>query len=66
MSMYLRIWRILRKDVTLQDRKTKEKYELTDEGAVISEKTASLTGLKAGDTMTITKDGKVMRQRSQQ
>ena len=47
-----------KKDVTLQDRKTKEKYELTDEGAVISEKTASLTGLKAGDTMTITKDGK--------
>lgn len=47
-----------KQDVTLQDRKTKEKYELTDAGAVISEKTASLTGLKAGDTITITKDGK--------
>ena len=46
------------KDVTLQDRKTKEKYKLTDAGTVISEKTATLTGLKAGDTMTITKDGK--------
>lgn len=47
-----------KQDVTLQDRKTKEGYELSDAGAVISEKTASLTGLKAGDTMTITKDGK--------
>ena len=46
------------KDVTLQDRKTKEKYKLTDAGTVISEKTATLTGLKVGDTMTITKDGK--------
>ena len=27
-------------------------------GTVISEKTATLTGLKVGDTMTITKDGK--------
>ena len=47
-----------KQDVTLQDRKTKKKYELSDDGAVISEKTAFLTGLKAGDTMTITKDGK--------
>ena len=47
-----------KQDVTLQDRKTKKKYELSDDGAVISEKTASLTGRKAGDTMTITKDGK--------
>ena len=46
------------KDVTLQDRKTKEKYKLTDAGTVISEKTATLTGLKVGDTMTITKNGK--------
>ena len=46
------------KDVTLQDRKTKEKYKLTDAGTVISEKTATLTGLKVGDSMTITKDGK--------
>lgn len=47
-----------KKDVTLQDRKTKEKYELTDDGVVISEKTSSLTGLKAGDMITITKDDK--------
>ena len=46
------------KDVTLQDRKTKEKYKLTEAGTVISEKTATLTGLKVGDSMTITKDGK--------
>lgn len=47
-----------KKDVTLQDRTTKERYELTDEGAVISEKTSSLTGWKAGDMLTIEKDGK--------
>ena len=41
------------KDVTLQDRKTKEKYKLTEAGTVISEKTATLTGLKVGDTMTL-------------
>ncbi len=58
MCMCLRILRPLIKDVTLQDRKTKEKYKLTDAGTVISEKTATLTGLKVGDSMTITKDGK--------
>lgn len=45
-------------DVTLQDRKTKEPYALTDEGAVICEKTASLTGLGVGDELTIKKDNK--------
>jgi putative ABC transport system permease protein len=45
-------------DVTLQDRKTKETYELNDDGAVICEKTASLLGLKAGDELTLKKDNK--------
>ncbi len=47
-----------RKDVTLQNRITKEKYELTDEGAAISEKTASQLGLKVGDTITLEKADK--------
>ncbi len=47
-----------KKDVTLQNRVTKEQYELTDEGAAVSEKTASLLGLKAGDELTVIKDDK--------
>lgn len=47
-----------KEDVTLQNRRTKEKYELTDEGAAISEKTAKLTGLSLGDTITLKKDNK--------
>ena len=46
------------KDVTLQNRITKEKYELTDEGAAVSEKTASQLGLKVGDTITLEKADK--------
>ncbi len=46
------------KDVTLRDKKTKEKYKLTEAGTVISEKTATLDRTESGDTMTITKDGK--------
>lgn len=45
-------------DVTLQDRVTKEQYELTDDGAVICEKTSSLLDLKIGDMLTIEKDNK--------
>lgn len=45
-----------KKDVTLQNRVTKEQYELTDEGAAVSEKTASLLNLKAGDELTVRKD----------
>lgn len=45
-------------DVTLKDRSTGEHYELTDDGAVICEKTASLTGVKAGDEITLEKDNK--------
>lgn len=47
-----------KKDVTLQNRKTKEQYELTDEGAAICEKTANLLGLKVGDEITLKKSGK--------
>lgn len=45
-----------REDVTLRNRITKEGYELTDEGAVISEKTARLLGLQVGDSITLEKD----------
>lgn len=43
-------------DVTLRNRITKEGYELTDAGAVISEKTARLLGLQVGDSITLEKD----------
>ena len=46
------------KDVTLQNRITGEKYELTDDGAAISEKTADLLNLKVGDTITLENSGK--------
>ena len=46
------------RDVTLKNRITKEKYELTDRGAAISEKTAILLGLKVGDTFTLEKADK--------
>lgn len=36
-----------------RDRKTGENYQLTDEGAIITEKIAQLCGLKAGDTITL-------------
>ena len=42
------------RDVTLKNRITGETYELTDEGAAISEKTASLLGLKVGDCLLYT------------
>ena len=47
-----------KEDVTLRDRKSHEQYELTDDGAVICEKTASLIGVKAGDEITLEKDNK--------
>lgn len=42
--------------VTLQDRKSKEVYELDDEGVIITEKLAKLLDVKAGDTIYL-KDG---------
>lgn len=46
------------RDVTLKNRITGETYELTDEGAAISEKTASLLGLKVGDMIPLKKGEK--------
>ena len=45
-----------KKDVTLKNRVTGEIYQLTDDGAAISEKTAELLDLKVGDELTIKKD----------
>ena len=50
-----------KKDVTLRNRITKEQYELTDEGAAVSEKTAALLDLKAGDELTLKKDDREYR-----
>ena len=47
-----------KEDVTLQNRRTKEQYELSDEGAAISEKTAKLAGLSVGDMITLIQDNK--------
>lgn len=41
------------KDVTLKNRRTGEFYDLTDEGAVICEKTASLMNLEVGDILPL-------------
>ena len=50
-----------KKDVTLRNRITKEQYELTDDGAAVSEKTAALLDLKAGDELTLKKDDREYR-----
>ena len=50
-----------KKDVTLRNRITKEQYELTDEGAAVSEKTAALLDLKAGDELILKKDDREYR-----
>lgn len=39
--------------VDFHNRKTKERYTITDNGAIISEKTAKLLGVKEGDTVYI-------------
>lgn len=41
-----------------RDRRTKEKYELSDEGIIITEKTADMIGAKVGDTISLTEEGK--------
>ena len=46
-----------KKDVTLQNRITKEQYQFSDKGAAICEKTADLLGLKVGDKITLKKAG---------
>ena len=40
-----------------QDRVTKEGYQLSDEGVIISEKTAKMLGAKVGDTILLTEEG---------
>ena len=47
---------VFKQDISLKDRETDEVFELTDDGAAISEKTASMLGLEIGDEITITKD----------
>ena len=41
-----------------KDRKTDERYELTDEGIIISEKTATMLGAEVGEKILLTEDGK--------
>ena len=41
------------KYVDFHDRKTKESYTLTDDGAIVSEKTAKLLNVKEGDTIKV-------------
>jgi putative ABC transport system permease protein len=42
--------------ICLRDRKTKESYSLTDEGAVLTEKIANELNLQAGDTITLKRE----------
>lgn len=44
-------------DIIMRDRKTKEEFTLDDSGVVISEKTASLTGVEKGDVMILEEEG---------
>ncbi len=46
--------------IILRDRRTREPYELSDEGIIINEKLAAMLNLSAGDTITI-KDGDTRR-----
>lgn len=48
----------LEENIVFRNRKTKEIYHLTDEGAVISEKTAALMGISIGDKLEVELDGK--------
>lgn len=47
--------------VVLQDRTTKEKYQLTDKGAVLTQKMAKELGVSAGDTVTIKEENEKER-----
>lgn len=56
LSVYLMVPENLenfKKDITLQNRVTKEQFTLSDKGAAISEKTAKLLELEPGDEMTL-------------
>ena len=50
--------RTFQEDVTFRDRVTGEKYTLDDSGAIISEKTASLVGLREGDMIVLEDDNR--------
>ena len=41
----------------LQDRKSKTKYQLDDDGIILTEKAASLLGVKKGDSIKIQRSG---------
>lgn len=41
-----------------RDRVSKEKYELTDEGIILTEKTADMLGVKEGEKILLSEDGK--------
>lgn len=41
-----------------RDRRTKEHYELTDDGIILTEKTAKLLGAKVGDSIRLSEEGK--------
>ena len=43
--------------ISLQDRKSKTKYDLDDQGIILTEKAASLLGVKKGDTIRIKRSG---------
>lgn len=40
-----------------RNRRTKERYHLSDEGVILSEKTANMLGAKVGDTIVLSEDG---------
>ena len=48
--------------VDFHDRRSKERYELTDDGGIISEKTAKLLDVKQGDTIEIKDEEKGNKQ----
>ena len=43
--------------ISLQDRKSKTKYQLDDDGIILTEKAASLLGVKKGDSIKIQRSG---------
>ena len=43
---------------TYRDRRSKKKYELTNEGIILTEKTADMLGVKVGDKILLSEDGK--------
>lgn len=43
---------------TYQDRKTKEIYSLSDEGIILTEKASQLLGVKAGEELILSEEGK--------